>query len=65
MDVPAELRTDRLYLRHWRRSDRRTFAALNADARVMEFLPGVLSREESDELAVRIERHFERYGFVE
>jgi len=63
MDVTAELRTDRLYLRYWRPSDRGIFAALNADPRVMEFFPGVLSREESDQLAARIEHHFEQHGF--
>src|SRR5687768_4811342 len=31
MPVPVELRTERLLLRHWRDSDRETFAALNAD----------------------------------
>ena len=36
---------------------------MNADPRVMEFLPGVLSVEESNALADRIEAHFERNGF--
>jgi RimJ/RimL family protein N-acetyltransferase len=31
--------------------------------RVVEFLPGALSREESDALADRIEAHFQRHGF--
>jgi ribosomal-protein-alanine N-acetyltransferase len=39
------------------------FAALNADPRVMEFLPGTLDRAESDSLAARIGDHFERHGF--
>jgi RimJ/RimL family protein N-acetyltransferase len=39
------------------------FAALNADPRVMEFFPGVLSRTESDALAARIEAHFAQHGF--
>jgi pimeloyl-ACP methyl ester carboxylesterase len=55
MDLPQELRTDRLYLRRWRASDRPTFARLNCDPRVVEFLPGRLSRPESDALADRIE----------
>ncbi len=36
---------------------------MNADPRVHEFLPGPLSREQSDALVDRIEQHFERYGF--
>jgi RimJ/RimL family protein N-acetyltransferase len=36
---------------------------MNADVRVMEFLPKLLSREESDGLADRIERHFAEHGF--
>jgi RimJ/RimL family protein N-acetyltransferase len=39
------------------------FAALNVDARVMDYFPAVLSREESDTLALRIEAHFERHDF--
>ncbi len=63
MNFPRELRTDRLFLRRWRSSDRAPFARLNGDARVVEFLPGPLSREESDALADRIEAHFEQHGF--
>ena len=37
-------RTERLVLRHWRESDREPFAQLNADPRVMEFMPAPLSR---------------------
>ena len=55
--------TDRLILRRWRESDRKPFAGLNADPRVMEFLPGVLSRNESDQVVDRIEDHFEVHGF--
>jgi RimJ/RimL family protein N-acetyltransferase len=43
----TELSTPRLRLRHWRESDLPPFAALNADSRVMEFMPGCwrLARE--------------------
>jgi RimJ/RimL family protein N-acetyltransferase len=63
MDVTRELRTGRLHLRRWRPHDRAAFAAMNADPRVMEFLPALLSREESDRLAQRIDAHFEQHGF--
>jgi RimJ/RimL family protein N-acetyltransferase len=50
-------------LRRWRPEDRPPFAQLNADPRVMEFFPAVLSPEQSDELTDGIERNFERQGF--
>ena len=55
--------TERLILRRWRQSDREPFARLNADARVMEFMPGILSEQESNSLAERIEVHFKQHGF--
>jgi RimJ/RimL family protein N-acetyltransferase len=59
----APIRTDRLVLRPWTRADREPFAAMNADPRVMEYFPALLSRAESDATADRIERHFEERGF--
>jgi RimJ/RimL family protein N-acetyltransferase len=57
------LTTKRLLLRPWRDADRMPFAALNADARVMECFPRCLDRAESDAHADRIESHFARHGF--
>jgi RimJ/RimL family protein N-acetyltransferase len=57
------LHTDRLILREWRDDDLAPFAALNADERVVAFLPGPLSREESDARAAQIRDHFARRGF--
>lgn len=51
----ADIRTERLLLRQWRASDREPFAALNADPRVMEHFPSVLTRAQSDAMAARIE----------
>lgn len=59
----STLGTKRLTLRHWCDDDLAPFAALNADPRVMEFLPHPLSRPESDEFAGRIRAHFEEHGF--
>jgi RimJ/RimL family protein N-acetyltransferase len=60
----TELRTSRLRLRHWREADLEPFAALNADPRVMEFYPAVLTREESDRFVRdRIAPQFERLGY--
>ena len=61
--IAADLRTDRLLLRRWRDADRPLFASLNADPRVMEHFPSVLSRGESDALADLIDRHFVRHGY--
>jgi RimJ/RimL family protein N-acetyltransferase len=58
-----QLRTERLLLRGWRPSDRLPFAALNADPRVMEHFPGLIPRQQSDELADRIEQGFAEHGF--
>jgi RimJ/RimL family protein N-acetyltransferase len=58
-----ELATERLLLRRWRKDDVAAFAALNADARVMEHFPGRLSHVQSRALLQRIEAHFERHGF--
>jgi RimJ/RimL family protein N-acetyltransferase len=59
----TELHTPRLLLRTWLPADLEPFARLNADPRVMEHLPGVLSREQSDALAARIAAHFAEKGF--
>jgi ribosomal-protein-alanine N-acetyltransferase len=60
---PPEIRTARLLLRRWRPEDLDAFAALNADARVMEHFPAPLSRAESDAAAARIQAHFDEHGF--
>ena len=57
------LETRRLRLREWERGDRGPFAQINADLRVMEFLPKCLTREESDAMVDRIESHFRAKGF--
>jgi RimJ/RimL family protein N-acetyltransferase len=57
------LRTERLVLREWRPEDREPFAALNADPRVMEHMPALLPRAQSDALARSSEQHFAKHGF--
>lgn len=57
------IETERLILRKWTPQDREPFARLNADPRVMEFFPACLSREESDQLAGKIENDITRRGF--
>ena len=57
------VQTQRLILRHWRESDREPFARMNADPLVMQYMPALLTREQSDAMVDRIEAHFRRYGF--
>jgi RimJ/RimL family protein N-acetyltransferase len=63
LNLPTEIRTERLRLRSWAVEDRAPFARINADPRVAEFLPGPLSRAESDARADAIEAHFQEHGF--
>jgi RimJ/RimL family protein N-acetyltransferase len=57
------IETARIVLRAWRDEDLEPFAALNADPVVMEHLPSVLARAESDELAGRIRTAMAAQGF--
>lgn len=61
--LPDSIRTERLVLRRWRDEDLGPFADLNADPEVMEFMPALLDRAESDALAMRIRQQFEQRGF--
>jgi ribosomal-protein-alanine N-acetyltransferase len=58
-----DIRTGRLVLRRWRDDDRALFAEMNADPRVMEHFPALLSRAESDAVVDRIQAHFEKHDF--
>jgi len=64
MDVslPMELLTERLILRPWRDADLEPFARMNADPRVMEFFPSLLSCAESYAMVERAGRHWEDHG---
>ena len=57
------IETPRLILRPWRSSDLARFAEQNADPVVMRFLPGVLTRAESDAYVARAEQHRAKTGF--
>jgi RimJ/RimL family protein N-acetyltransferase len=55
--------TKRLWLRQWRADDRGPFAAMNGDPVVMRHFPGVLSREQSDAMADRLEAAIAERGW--
>lgn len=57
------IKTERLILRPWHEEDLSPFAQLNADPRVMEHFPALLTREESDQLAMRIRSKMEDKGW--
>lgn len=56
------IETRRLILRGMRDGDFAPFAAMNADARVMEHFPATLTDEQSRAMANRIDDHFARHG---
>jgi RimJ/RimL family protein N-acetyltransferase len=58
-----ELTTDRLLLREWREADLPAFHFLNSDPEVMEFMPKLLTRAESDAFAARIRSEMTTRGF--
>lgn len=63
MPLPEELQTTRLRLRRWRAEDVPLFAAMNADPRVMEHFPKLMTPEETQASVDRIQAHFEEHGF--
>jgi RimJ/RimL family protein N-acetyltransferase len=63
MSAFATLSSGRVCLRRWRDEDREAFAAMNSDARVMEFFRSRLSRVQSDAMVDRIQEHFAKRDF--
>jgi len=57
------LETERLILRGWEERDVAPFAAMNADVRVMEYFPSVLSAEESRAVFDRLSERAIEHGF--
>jgi 3-dehydroquinate dehydratase / shikimate dehydrogenase len=55
--------TERLLLRQWKQSDLAVFAKMNADPKVMEFFPALLTETESNALAERIQARIAEAGF--
>ncbi len=58
-----EIQTPRLRLRQWQTIDFELFAALNANASVMQYYPTTLNRQQSDEFAKSIKQRITANGF--
>lgn len=61
--TPHIIATERLILRLWKDADFAPFAEMNADPRVREFFPSVLSREESDAAIHYFQDAYAKDGF--
>ena len=59
---PDLLQGQRVRLRHWTAEDRAPFAAMMADPRVMQFLPGLMTRAQSDAHVARISGAIDERG---
>ncbi len=57
------IETDRLILRTWEEQDLAPYAAMNADPRVREFFPDLLTAAESDAEVRRIQQRYTEQGF--
>lgn len=63
MNACVTLSSDRIRLRRWRDEDRDAFAAMNSDARVMEFFSNRLNRAESDAMVDYLQKYLDQHGF--
>ncbi len=57
------IKTKRLILRNWQASDRQHFAEMNADTKVMQFFPKMLTKEESNAQIGRMQAKHEQNGW--
>lgn len=63
MSELIEFETERLSLRQWRDADKAAFAAINADAIVMQYFPARLDRAQSDALLGEMQNHIGYNGW--
>jgi RimJ/RimL family protein N-acetyltransferase len=61
--MTTTIETQRLVLRQWNDADVEAWADMNADARVMEFFPGVMARERSYEQAAILRAALDKNGY--
>ena len=56
--------SQRLGFRNWKEEDLHAFAKINADTDVMEHFPKPLSLAESKAFLLRLQEHFDQYGYT-
>jgi RimJ/RimL family protein N-acetyltransferase len=59
----SQIETTRLHLRTWREDDLAPYARICADPKVMRYLSGPMTREQSEEQVSKFVRHWEERGF--
>lgn len=57
------LKTNRLILRHWKESDLPLFYKLNSNPKVMEYFPFTLTKEQSDNMARKIQKELSEMSY--
>lgn len=57
------IETERLILREWLSEDIDSLVEINQDPKVVEFLAGPRSEEETREMVEKIQKHFKKHGF--
>lgn len=57
------LQTDRLLLRSWKKDDVEPFARINSDPMVMEYMPRILTPDDTRQLIGRFEEHIKKHGY--
>jgi len=61
--MQTKIKTCRLYLRQWQKTDLEPFSKMNSDRDVMEYFPKLLSKEESDAMASKCQSLIEERGW--
>lgn len=56
--------SERLGFRNWKLDDLDAFAELTADEEVMKHFPSIMSRDETKDLIVRFQKHFEKKNYT-
>ncbi|QUS55827.1 GNAT family N-acetyltransferase [Pseudovibrio brasiliensis] len=63
IDKSPRIETERLVLRKWESRDLEGLVEMNADPKVMEFFPAVMSRPDSERMFERLLLKQEKFGF--
>lgn len=56
--------SERLGFRNWTKNDLTAFGKMNADLDVMTHFPKPLSKNETSEFMIRLQKHYKKYGYT-